>query len=153
MTKREVASAATDLDLPAAGVLDLGAGTGSVGSALRLQPQLQLMAVEGRGGGGRLISQCPAPGGSRRRCSREMRSRPGAAARPDRVLLGGAAVNAALLQAVIARMKPGGVVVIPMATLEAVAELRPLSEAGWMCAATTSELARDAPGGGDAVVR
>ena len=52
---------------------------------------------------------------------------------PDRVLLGGGGrQRQALLQAVIARMKPGGVVVIPMATLEAVAELRPLlSEAGW----------------------
>ena len=51
----------------------------------------------------------------------------------DRVLLGGGGrQRQALLQAVIARMKPGGVVVIPMATLEAVAELRPLlSEAGW----------------------
>ena len=58
MTKREVRiQLLADLDLPAAGVLwDLGAGTGSVGlEALRLQPQLQLMAVERRSGGGRLI--------------------------------------------------------------------------------------------------
>ena len=63
-----------DLDLPAAGVLwDLGAGTGSVGlEALRLQPQLRLMAVERRSGGRRLIQANAgrAWGCSRQRCSR-----------------------------------------------------------------------------------
>ena len=138
MTKREVRiQLLADLDLPAAGVLwDLGAGTGSVGlEALRLQPQLQLMAVERRSGGGRLIQAN----------ARRLGVQPAAVLEgdalsvleqlpdPDRVLLGGGGrQRQALLQAVIARMKPGGVVVIPMATLEAVAELRPLlSEAGW----------------------
>ena len=138
MTKREVRiQLLADLDLPAAGVLwDLGAGTGSVGlEALRLQPQLQLMAVERRSGGGRLIQTN----------ARRLGVQPAAVLEgdalsvleqlpePDRVLLGGGGrQRQALLQAVIARMKPGGVVVIPMATLEAVAELRPLlSEAGW----------------------
>ena len=138
MTKREVRiQLLADLDLPAAGVLwDLGAGTGSVGlEALRLQPQLQLMAVERRSGGCRLIQAN----------ARRLGVQPAAVLEgdalsvleqlpdPDRVLLGGGGrQRQALLQAVIARMKPGGVVVIPMATLEAVAELRPLlSEAGW----------------------
>ena len=138
MTKREVRiQLLADLDLPAAGVLwDLGAGTGSVGlEALRLQPQLQLMAVERRSGGSRLIQAN----------ARRLGVQPAAVLEgdalsvleqlpdPDRVLLGGGGrQRQALLQAVIARMKPGGVVVIPMATLEAVAELRPLlSEAGW----------------------
>jgi len=138
MTKREVRiQLLAELELPAAGVLwDLGAGTGSVGlEALRLQPQLQLMAVERRSGGGRLIQAN----------ARRLGVQPAAVIEgdalsvleqlpdPDRVLLGGGGrQRQALLQAVIARMKPGGVVVIPMATLEAVAELRPLlSEAGW----------------------
>ena len=50
-----------------------------------------------------------------------------ALARPDRVLIGGGGKQrAALLQAVLQRLQPGGVVVIPLATIEALAELRPL---------------------------
>ena len=50
---------------------------------------------------------------------------------PDRVLLGGGGrQRAALLRAVLDRLRPGGVVVIPLATLEALAELRPLLEGG-----------------------
>ena len=49
---------------------------------------------------------------------------------PDRVLLGGGgAVRAELLAALLPRLRAGGVVVIPLATLEAVAELRPVLEA------------------------
>ena len=49
---------------------------------------------------------------------------------PDRVLLGGGgAARADLLTALLPRLKSGGVVVIPLATLEAVAELRPVLEA------------------------
>ena len=50
--------------------------------------------------------------------------------RPDRVLLGGGGrERAELLQIVLSRLKPEGVVVVPLATLEAVAECRPLMEA------------------------
>jgi precorrin-6Y C5,15-methyltransferase (decarboxylating) len=49
--------------------------------------------------------------------------------RPDRVLVGGGGKDrAALLNAVLQRLNPGGVVVIPLATLEALADLRPLLE-------------------------
>ena len=49
---------------------------------------------------------------------------------PDRVLLGGGgAARAELLAALLPRLRAGGVVVIPLATLEAVAELRPVLEA------------------------
>ena len=49
---------------------------------------------------------------------------------PDRVLLGGGgAARAELLEALLPRLRAGGVVVIPLATLEAVAELRPVLEA------------------------
>ena len=134
MTKREVRiQLLADLDLPAAGVLwDLGAGTGSVGlEALRLQPQLQLMAVERRSGGSRLIQAN----------ARRLGVQPAAVLEgdalsvleqlpdPDRVLLGGGGrQRTALLKKVITRLKPGGAVVIPLATLEALAELRPLLE-------------------------
>ncbi len=53
MTKREVRiQLLADLELPVTGVLwDIGAGVGSVGlEALRLRPQLELWAVESRGG-------------------------------------------------------------------------------------------------------
>ena len=49
--------------------------------------------------------------------------------RPDRVLIGGGGKDrAALLNAVLQRLNPGGVVVIPLATLEALADLRALLE-------------------------
>jgi len=134
MTKREVRiQLLADLQLPQKGVLwDLGAGTGSVGlEALRLRPQLQLFAVEQRSGGSTLIEAN----------ARRLGVTPAAVIennalavlqqlpRPDRVLLGGGGrQRAALLQVVIDHMKPHGVVVIPMANVEALAELRPLLE-------------------------
>ena len=49
--------------------------------------------------------------------------------RSDRVLLGGGGRDrGALLESVLRRLRPGGVVVIPLATVEALAELRPLLE-------------------------
>ena len=55
-------------------------------------------------------------------------------ARPDRVLLGGGGrQRSRLLSAVLDRLQPGGVVVIPLATIEALGELRPLfDQAGLM---------------------
>ncbi len=42
---------------------------------------------------------------------------------------GGGRERVAVLQAVLERLRPGGVVVIPLATVEALAELRPVLEA------------------------
>ena len=48
---------------------------------------------------------------------------------PDRVLIGGGGRDRrAVLEAVLQRLRPAGVVVVPLATLEALAELRPLLE-------------------------
>jgi precorrin-6Y C5,15-methyltransferase (decarboxylating) len=48
---------------------------------------------------------------------------------PDRVLLGGGgAQRERLLQLVVERLRSGGVVVIPLASLEALASVRPLLE-------------------------
>ena len=79
MTKREVRiQLLADLNPPEHGVLwDLGAGTGSVGlEALRLRPQLQLMAVEQRAGGAALIQgQCRTAGGEPSSGARSQRHR------------------------------------------------------------------------------
>ena len=134
MTKREVRiQLLADLELPGRGVLwDIGAGVGSVGlEALRLRPGLQGWFVEQRGGGGALIAAnaqrlgvVPA-GVVEGRAPEALAALPD----PDRVLVGGGGGGrAAVLAAVLKRLRPGGVVVIPLATVEALAELRPLLE-------------------------
>lgn len=132
MTKRELRiQLLADLQLPARGVLwDLGAGVGSIGlEALRLRPALQLWALERRPGARALIEANAVRLGVRPAGVVE-----GAAPQrladlpdPDRVLLGGGGrERAAVLAAVLARLRPGGRVVIPLATVEALAELRPV---------------------------
>ena len=139
MTKREVRiQLLADLDLPKQGVLwDLGAGTGSVGlEALRLRPELKLMAVERRAGGAQLIEANAERLGVTAAAVLEREvgaliteGLPAGLERPDRVVLGGGGrCRAALLIQVLTLLQPGGVVLIPLATLEALAELRPLLE-------------------------
>ena len=153
MTKREVRiQLLAELELPAQGVLwDLGAGTGSVGlEAIRLRPELKLLAIEKRGGGARLIQAnaerlqvkpCAVLEGDALQLLGAMaqcqpttsvpesvpEAVPAALRRPDRVLIGGGGKQrAALLKAVLQHLNPGGLVLIPLATLEALAELRPI---------------------------
>jgi precorrin-6Y C5,15-methyltransferase (decarboxylating) len=134
MTKREVRiQLLADLELPERGVLwDLGAGVGSVGlEALRLRPGLSGWFLEQRGGSAALIAANAerlgvGPAGIREgRAPEALEALPD----PDRVLIGGGGrERAAVLAAVLRRLRPGGVVVIPLATVEALAELRPLLE-------------------------
>jgi len=140
-----------DLELPECGVLwDIGAGVGSVGlEALRLRPGLELWALERRGGSAALIAANAERLGVRPAGLREGRA-PEALAElpdPDRVLLGGSGrERAVVLTAVLQRLRPGGVVVIPLATLEALAELRPLLErAGCQVALAQHQAWRGAP--------
>jgi precorrin-6Y C5,15-methyltransferase (decarboxylating) len=152
MTKREVRiQLLADLDLPASGVLwDIGAGVGSIGlEALRLRPSLQLWALEQRGGSATLIRTNADRLGVRPTGVLEGRA-PEALAQlpdPDRVLLGGGGRDRReVLEAVLARLRPGGVVVIPLATVEALAELRPLLEqAGLAVAVSQHQAWRGAP--------
>ncbi len=139
MTKREVrVQLLAELALPEHGVLwDLGAGTGSVGlEALRLRPRLQLVAVERRAGGAQLIQRnaqrlgvSPAAVLEADAIKVMNGALPTEFSHPDRVLLGGGgAQRERLLQQVVERLRSGGVVVIPLASLEALASVRPLLE-------------------------
>ena len=139
MTKREVRiQLLAELALPQQGVLwDLGAGTGSVGlEALRLRPGLQLLAVERRAGGAQLIQRNAQRLGVSPAAVLEADANtvlngelPSQLSQPDRVLLGGGgAQRERLLQEVLTRLRCGGVVVIPLASIEALANVRPLLE-------------------------
>ena len=139
MTKREVRiQLLAELALPPQGVLwDLGAGTGSVGlEALRLRPGLQLLAVERRAGGAQLnqrnaqrLGVSPAAVLEADATTVLNGGLPSQLSKPDRVLLGGGgAQRERLLQEVLTRLRCGGVVVIPLASIEALASVRPLLE-------------------------
>lgn len=152
MTKREVRiQVLADLDLPPTGVLwDLGAGVGSIGlEALRLRPGLELWALEQRGGSASLIRANAERLGVTPAGVVEGRA-PDALAElpdPDRVVIGGGGTGrAAVLAAVVERLRPGGRVVIPLATIEALAELRPLLErAGFAIGVSQHQAWRGAP--------
>ena len=152
MTKREVRiQLLADLALPQQGVLwDVGAGVGSVGlEALRLRPRLELWAVDRRPGSTALIEANAARLGVRPVAVVEapalgvLPSWPD----PDRVLLGGGGRDRrALLATVLERLRPGGVVVVPLATPEGLAELRPqLEAAGLEVAVSQHQSWRGAP--------
>jgi precorrin-6Y C5,15-methyltransferase (decarboxylating) len=152
MTKREVRiQLLADLELPAQGVLwDIGAGVGSVGlEALRLRPELQAWFLEQRGGSASLIAANAERLGVKPAGVREGRAPEALAALPDpdRVLIGGGGrERAAVLAAVLERLRPAGVVVIPLATVEALAELRPLLEqAGLTVSVAQHQAWRGAP--------
>jgi precorrin-6Y C5,15-methyltransferase (decarboxylating) len=152
MTKREVRiQLLAELQLPEQGVLwDIGAGVGSVGlEALRLRPGLAAWFVEQRGGSAALIAANAERLGVRPAGVLEGRA-PMAFADlpdPDRVLLGGGGRDrCALLAAVLQRLRPGGSVVMPLATVEALAELRPaLEQAGLTVEVAQLQAWRGAP--------
>ena len=139
MTKREIRiQLLADLNPPERGVLwDLGAGTGSVGlEALRLRPQLHLMAVEQRAGGAALIKAnaerlgvCPAAVLEANAVDLLRGELPADLQQPNRVLLGGGGrQRKTLLQLVLERLEPTGIVVVPLATVDSLSDVRRLLE-------------------------
>ncbi len=135
MTKREVRiQLIADLELPERGVIwDIGAGVGSVGlEALRLSPKLHLLAIDKRIGASALI----------RANAKRLSVKPSAIieadaleslkninfpkdlVNPDRVILGGCGSSREkLLEIIIKKINPNGIIVIPLVTLEATSRL------------------------------
>jgi precorrin-6Y C5,15-methyltransferase (decarboxylating) len=114
-----------------------------------LRPRLQAWFLEQRGGSAALIAANAERLGVHPAGVLEGRA-PAALVDlpdPDRVLLGGGGRDrATLLMAVLERLRPAGVVVIPLATLEALAELRPLLEqAGLTVSISQHQAWRGAP--------
>ncbi|MEB3335595.1 MAG: precorrin-6y C5,15-methyltransferase (decarboxylating) subunit CbiE [Cyanobacteriota bacterium] len=152
MTKREVRiQLLADLELPPTGVLwDVGAGVGSVGlEALRLRPQLELWAVERRLGAAALIEANARRLGVKPTAVVEGVA-PAACAdwpAPDRVLIGGAGKHRRqVVEAASRVLRPGGRIVVPLATLEAMAELRGgLDPAHWQVAVSQLQVWRGVP--------
>ena len=120
VTKAEVrAIALGKLGLPAAGVLwDVGAGSGSVAvECARLVPGLQVVAVERRADDAARIGANAAAAG----CNVEVVVGSAPAAldglpSPDRAFVGGGGI--AVLDAVLARLRPGGRVVAAYAAMD-----------------------------------
>jgi precorrin-6Y C5,15-methyltransferase (decarboxylating) len=120
ITKAEVRSVAlARLDLPDAGVLwDVGAGSGSVAiEAALLAPGLQVFAVERRPDDARRIET----NARSLRAAVTVIDAPAPAALaglpdPDRVFVGGGGLE--VLDAVLARLRPGGAVVATFAALD-----------------------------------
>lgn len=152
MTKREVRiQLLADLELPSTGVLwDVGAGVGSVGlEALRLRPALQLWAVERRPGAAALIRRNASRLGVEPAGLVEGLA-PAALAElppPDRVLIGGAGRSRReVMRVVLSRLKADGRLVIPLATMEALGELRgDLEAAGLQVAVSQLQAWRGVP--------
>ena len=135
MTKKEVRiKLLADLELPEKGVLwDICAGVGSIGlEALRIRPQLKLLSVDQRVGSKELIKINASRLGVKPTAIYESealrilrnKSLPSSLSSPDRVLLGGGGSSrVAILQEVLQYLNPGGIVVIPLSTLQAIPKM------------------------------
>ncbi|WP_320664948.1 precorrin-6y C5,15-methyltransferase (decarboxylating) subunit CbiE [Prochlorococcus sp. MIT 1223] len=141
MTKREIRiQLLAELELPEEGVLwDICAGVGSIGlEALRIRPNLKLLSLDKRVGAKGLINANASllsvnPSAIiESDVLRTFKSKmfPKELAYPDRVILGGGGINRRdILQIIIQRLKPPGIVVIPLSTFQAAAEVESLLRA------------------------
>jgi len=156
MTKREVrVLLLAELNLPPCGVMwDLGAGVGSVGlEAMRLRPRLEVHAVERRVGAVPLIRGNAVTVGCDL-CRLHVYGSSALAVLhklpdPDRVLIGGGGARQAMVEQAAARLKPGGRIVLPLATLEAFASVQHrLRDAGLEVHSLQAQISRGCPVGG-----
>ncbi len=141
MTKREVRiQLLAELELPENGVLwDLGSGIGSIGlEALRLRPLIRLLSVDKRVGSSTLIKANATRLSVNPTVIIEddvlnlttKNSLPEGLDKPNRVILGGGGPQRNnLLKFILQRLEPKGIVVIPLATIEPISDLKKLLEA------------------------
>ena len=135
ITKRETRiQLLADLELPEEGVIwDIGAGVGSIGlEALRLRSKLKLVSVDKRIGCKELIKANSEKLNVSVSCIYEEeiikllkeKRIPKDFISPDRIILGGGGIKRTeILKRVITNLKPNGIIVIPLSTLEALSEL------------------------------
>ncbi len=130
MTKREIrVQILASLELPYEGVLwDLGAGVGSIGlEAIRIRPNLLLMAADKRSGSKNLIHQnaerlnvnVSAIFEEEAKSLIDNSKIPANLANPDRIIIGGGGINKIeIIEIAIKSLQVNGIIVIPLAQLE-----------------------------------
>tara|TARA_Y100001968_G_C19415642_1_gene748858 strand:- start:673 stop:1968 length:1296 start_codon:yes stop_codon:yes gene_type:complete len=123
------------LELPNEGIIwDIGAGGGSIGlEALRIRPKLKLLSIDKRIGTKFLIEKNSDRLGVKPKLIIEAEAIdyinantiPKELSSPDRVIIGGGGENRIiLLRTIIQKMAYGGIIVIPLITIEAISDLR-----------------------------
>ncbi len=129
ITKKEIRiQILANLELPKQGIIwDIGAGVGSIGlEALRIRPELKLLAIEKRLGGKKLINE------NAKRLSVhpskvieddaislfKSGKIPKNLSKPNRIIISGGNFEKSSLQQISNRLEPEGIIVIPLATLE-----------------------------------
>ncbi len=150
MTKLEIrVQLLAALELPKEGVIwDLGAGVGSVGlEAIRMVPNLKLLSVDKRIGSNYLIKKNANRLGVKPTAIIEDEiinvlngsTIPKDAIYPDRILLGGGGNNKSeILKLTLEVLNPGGIIVVPLVTLEKLGEFRKIFES-YNCNLTISQ--------------
>ena len=135
ITKSEIrVQLLASLELPKEGILwDLGAGVGSIGlEAIRLRPKLKLLAIEKRYGSYDLIHKNSKLLGVNPKLIIEgnildilkRNSIPSELAHPNRVIIGGGGSNRIeIIKEVLTRINERGIIIIPLATIEAIGEI------------------------------
>ena len=136
MTKRETRiQLLAELDLPEEGVIwDIGAGVGSIGlEALRLRTKLKLLAIDKRVGCEELIKANSERLNVKVNCIFESEvlqvlkdnKIPNELIRADRIILGGGGQKRAqILKRIIENLNQDGIIVVPLATMEALSDVK-----------------------------
>ena len=136
ITKKEVrVQLLAELNLPEEGILwDIGAGVGSIGlEAIRLRPKVKLLSIDKRVGSKNLIDQNSSRLGVKPSLVLEgnvikllnENCIPDNLSSPDRIIIGGGgSMRLDIINSMIDRVKIKGIIIIPLATIEAVGEIK-----------------------------